>query len=239
MIALVGLAFSAVGFTARAADLPPAPVLEDDGDNSGWYLRGDIGVIDKLVARRGRDFGSDDVPPLVKSRFARDVAIGGGIGYRFAPWLRADVTIDHRFEAAFRGARFTSSANLAQDRTDFEATTFLANGYVDLAFWEGVTPYLGVGIGVSRNRFDSGNRLAVVANADEFTPLRSRTQNVLAWALMAGIAFDITSNVTIDLGYRYTHLGNARTGFEGTDIPVRVQAIAGHELRIGARYQFN
>ncbi|NIX77896.1 porin family protein [Microvirga sp. c23x22] len=236
---MVALALGATGLPALAADLPPAPVLEESGDEASWYLRGDIGVVDKIVARRGRDFGSDEVPPLIKSRFARDLVISGGVGYRFAPWLRADVTVDHHFEAAFRGARFSSSANYAQDRTDFEATTFLANGYVDLAFWESITPYLGAGIGVSSNRFDSGNRLAVISDAAQLVPLRSRTQNAFAWTLMAGIAFDITSNLTLDLGYRYTHLGNTRTGFEGADIPLRANAVAAHELRIGARYRFD
>ncbi|MBF9234833.1 outer membrane protein [Microvirga alba] len=240
-IALASLAFGMVGLDARAADLPPAPVLDDSDEafDAGWYLRGDIGAIDHLVARHGRDFGAGNVPPLVGTRFSRDVVFSGGVGYRFTPWLRADVTIDHRFEAAFRGTRFASASNHAGDRADVEATTFLANGYVDLDLWGGITPYLGAGIGVSRNRFDSGERLVTMAGASVVAPLPSRTHNVFAWALMAGVAFDITGNLTLDLGYRYTRLGNAGTGFDGADITPRARDIAAHEFRVGARYQFD
>lgn len=238
-IAMAALALGLTGLTVHAADLPPAPILDESGDETtGWYLRGDLGVVDKIVTGRDQALRFDDVLPLIKSRFGRDLVLSGGVGYRFASWLRADVTVDHRFDAAFRGTRF-SPLGFAQERTDFEATTFLVNGYIDLPFWDGMTPYLGAGIGVSANRFDGGHRLVAVPGVAELVPLRSRTQNAFAWALMAGMAFDITSNLTLDLGYRYTHLGNTRTGLEGTEVPLRAKAVAAHELRIGARYQFD
>jgi opacity protein-like surface antigen len=241
-IALASLALGLATLSAHAVDLPPAPVLDDADEpiGSGWYLRGDIGAVDQLVMSGGRDFGSASAPPLVRARFDRDVVVGGGVGYQFSSWFRTDVTVDHRFGARFKGTRFASDSYHAMDRADFEATTFLINVYVDLALWSGVTPYLGAGIGVSHNRFDSAER-------DVYGPLAttgilslpSRSETALAWALIGGVAFDLGANFKIDLGYRYTQLGNARTRIEGPEALIRAKDLGAHEFRIGARYVFN
>jgi opacity protein-like surface antigen len=242
MIALASLALSAADPLAYAADLPPAPILDDtdEPDSSGWYLRGDIGAMDRILSRGGRDFGSASLPPLVRARFDRDLTVGGGVGYRLSPWFRADVTVDHRFGATFNGTRFASVSNHALDRADLDATTFLVNGYVDLDLWSGITPYLGAGIGVSRNRFAAPERQTSAPDGTTIIlPLTSRTENVLAWALMAGVAVELSANLKIDLGYRYTHLGNVNTRPDGPDALIRAKDMGAHEFRIGARYMLD
>ncbi|MBZ6077282.1 outer membrane protein [Microvirga puerhi] len=224
---------------ARAADLPPAPVLDDSDEptGSGWYLRGDIGI-DEPVLRHGRDLGTAMTPPLTKARFDREGSFGGGIGYHWASFLRTDLTIDRRFGGTYKGSRFGVGSGLAFDRADFEATTVLLNTYIDLPLWSGVTPYLGAGIGVTRNRFDDATR----SFADVIAPvaLPSKTQTALAWALTGGVAIDLTAQLKLDLAYRYTHLGWARTGYADVDEPpIRARSIGTHELRIGARYYFD
>jgi opacity protein-like surface antigen len=242
MIALASLALSAAASSARSADLPPAPILDDtdEPDDSGWYLRGDIGAMDQILSRGGRDFGSASLPPLVKAGFDRDVTIGGGVGYRLSPWFRADVTVDHRFGGTFKGTRFTSASNHALDRADLDATTFLVNGYVDLDLWGGITPYLGAGIGVSRNRFANPERETIAPDGTTaIMPLTSRTENVLGWALMAGVAVDLSANLKLDLGYRYTHLGSVGIHADGADGLIRAKDMGAHEFRIGARYMLD
>lgn len=235
--AILGLAMSVAGFPTRAAELPPAPVLDDEADEdfgSGWYLRGDVGVVDQLRAGRGRDPGTVLTPPLARTRFDRDWVLGGGVGYRFSSWFRSDLTVDHRFGAAFKGLRLDSGA--AMDRADFDATAVLVNGYVDLPFWNGITPYLGAGLGVSINRFGSAERLVQQASMPgAIVALPSRTQTAFAWALMGGVAIDLTNSLKLDLGYRYTRLGDARTRFDGSEPGIGARDIVAHEIRIGAR----
>jgi opacity protein-like surface antigen len=239
MIALMGLTFSLSALPAHAVDLPPAPILDDadEPSDAGLYLRGDIGVIDQLVTRGGRDPAS--TLPLVRSRFDRDVVIGGGLGYQLSPWFRTDVTVDHRFEAAFKGTRLAPATLQVLDRADFEATTLLVNGYVDLPLWSGVTPYVGAGIGASYNRLSDAKRQVSSDLISGNLPLPSRTETAFAWALMGGLAFDIGASFKIDLGYRYTHLGSARTHSTGLDAPIRAKDIDAHEFRVGARYMFD
>lgn len=237
-LALAAVALTLAGRMAHAADLPPAPVLDDadEPSGSGWYLRGDIGA-DEPALRHGRDLGTVATPPLAKARFDRDTSVSAGIGYQVAPWLRSDVTIDRRFGGAYKGSRFGASS-LAFDRADLEATTVLLNAYIDLPLWSGVTPYLGGGIGISRNRFDDAER--IVGSGGSPVVLPSRTETALAWALTGGVAFDLTDRLKLDLAYRYSHLGWARTGFADIgEPPIRARSIGTHELRIGARYMFD
>jgi opacity protein-like surface antigen len=242
MIALASLALSAAAPSAYAADLPPAPILDDtdESDGSGWYLRGDIGAMDRILSPGGRDYGSASVPPLVRARFDRVASVGGGVGYRLSPWLRTDVTVDRRFGATFKGTRFGSASAQALDQADFDATTFLVNGYVDLDLWSGITPYLGAGIGVSLNRFDSAKReTGGPTGPIAIVPLPSRTETALAWALMAGVAVDLNDNLKIDLGYRYAHLGSVGTRTVGAGALIRAKDMSAHEFRIGARYMLD
>src|SRR5688572_16959410 len=99
------IALCAAG-AAQAADLlPPAPSLEGSEIvelGTGWYLRGDIGYVD-YVTPRDVGFGLPTVAPLDGERIDKTVSLGGGIGYQFTNWLRADATVDYRFGAEFSG----------------------------------------------------------------------------------------------------------------------------------------
>ncbi len=64
--------------------------------------------------------------------------------------------------------------------------------------------------------------------------LPSQHETLLAWALMGGVAFDLSANFKLDLGYRYSHLDGG--GFEVGNMPIRPRRIGAHEFRIGARY---
>ena len=118
-LALAALAFCCPGF-ALAVDLPPAPVLDDEEEalGSGWYLRGDAGGADPSISRHSRDLGSVGFSSLFNGRLERGVTASVGLGYQASPWFRAEVAVDHRFAASFRGARFASNGTNALDRGD-------------------------------------------------------------------------------------------------------------------------
>ncbi|WP_112663850.1 outer membrane protein [Microvirga flavescens] len=239
---LAGLTINLVGAYALAADLPPAPVLDEAEDEigSGWYLRGDIGALAQSIPHKQRTYGFGGVPSVSHARFDRNISAGLGVGYQFSPWFRAEVAVDQRFEASYKGTRF-GAGSTAVDRADFYATTVMANAYVDLPVAAGITPYIGAGIGFSRNRIEASERALYGADG-AFTGislLNARTDTSFIWALMAGVAFDITHSIKIDLGYRYTRLGDARSRYGDNAPAIRASDIDGHELRIGARYVFN
>ncbi len=99
--------------------------------------------------------------------------------------------------------------------------SYMVNAYFDYLTCTPWTPYVGAGIGISHLKADNGDV--------------AKSVNNLAWQVMAGIAYDITSNWTIDAGYRYADLGRVRKNYGNgvTKITAR-----DHEIQFGVRYNF-
>jgi opacity protein-like surface antigen len=56
---------------------------------------------------------------------------------------------------------------------------------------------------------------------------------------MAGVGYQLSSNFTLDLGYRYVSLGDVKTRTYDNGTGVDVESIGAHEVRLGVRYSFN
>jgi opacity protein-like surface antigen len=156
-IAFATCALAAFSTPAAAADMPaPIPVAE----LRGWYLRGDIGMTNQQVD----DIDNllfDDTEELVihDKNFEAGMSFGGGIGYRFSSWFRVDVTGEYRGETEFHGFDTWTDANGDPRFNDYTAKKSewlaLANAYLDLGSWHGVSPFIGAGVGAANVRFAS------------------------------------------------------------------------------------
>jgi opacity protein-like surface antigen len=124
----------------------------------------------------------------------------------------------------------------------------LANGYLDLGTWDGFTPYIGAGAGVSWARtnqsvnFTLGNNVPCQASCamggNDFDRSQSSMTYRFAWAAMAGVAIAMTDHAQLDVGYRFLDLGPI-TGISpvtGTSVTQRVRA---NEVRAGVRYMID
>jgi opacity protein-like surface antigen len=68
------------------------------------------------------------------------------------------------------------------------------------------------------------------------TPIPSHTKYNLAWAVMAGLAFDLGYGFKLDAGYRFVHVGDARTGVDTFGVGSKAKALDAQEVRVGVRY---
>lgn len=236
VLAIVLASSPLVAAQATAADLlPPLPEIHHpapaEAIGGGWYLRGDIGYAHH-PRPRARAVTPAGTFASTGEKLSDAVVLGAGVGYRVNSWLRADLTVDHRFAASatlFDDPRVLPGFALTGR---FASTTALANAYLDLGTWSGITPYVGAGLGYSWNNV-SGLRVGGVDAA-----ARDRTVGSLAWALMAGVAVDAGHGFAIDLGYRYLDLGRARTA--GTpDGYGEVRRLSAHEARVGLRWSLD
>jgi len=234
---------AAAASQALAADLddllPPAPVLEDTPET--WYLRGDIGAVrhkhpaaDFAAAPFAGDLGRESI--------ADTATAGLGLGYRFGPMLRMDLTLDHQFEARFQGvaAGPVFATGSLVDRARVQSSTLMLNAYADLGSWNGLTPYLGAGIGVAHTVLSHHVR----ATADEAglisrERLSGRSDDGFAWAVMAGFGYEVLPGLTLDLGYRFLALGDVKTRSFGLGNGIEVESLGAHEVRLGLRYLFD
>jgi opacity protein-like surface antigen len=237
---------------------------------SGWYLRGDIGY--NFSDNADGDFDYRTFDPITGTYGAsafdsasldNQITWGLGFGYHFTDMVRADVTVDG-FKMGFDGA--TSSAAPCVDTAAFPAyagtgcrsedsatasvLSFMANGYVDLGTYVGFTPYVGAGLGYSyvdwsslgSSTFCTGGTCPAALVAATSSPGEQSWR--FTYALMAGLAYDVTNNVKVDLGYRYRKIDGGpmfdfdpataaagATGTQGDD-----PGFATHEVRLGVRY---
>ena len=257
---------------ADAADYEPPIFVEDTPVvpvevGSGWYLRGDVGyastdfgevnyrTFDPVTSTYGSAaFDTHDLDDAVTWGF--------GAGYQFSEWIRSDVTVEG-FSADFNGTTasaapcidplvdpaFAGTGCRSEDGSSVSAVSLMANGYVDLGTFVGVTPYVGAGLGYTHLSWDGlASRSFCVAGAGVCPPPGGAVSiashgSLESWqftyALMAGFAYDISENFKLDFGYKYRHIdggemfafdaataGLGATGAQGSagDIePARVQ----------------
>ncbi|MCX7305692.1 MAG: porin family protein [Hyphomicrobiales bacterium] len=257
-------------FAANAADYDPPIVVDDPAEmvpveiGSGWYLRGDVSyVFNKSIG--AVDYTTYDPVAVTYSSASftsadldTDFAWGGGFGYRFTDYFRADATVDG-FRADFSGATSSTEPCFADPVVDtscrstngseVSALSIMANGYVDLGTYVGFTPYVGAGLGYSLVSW--GDLSDTTYCVDGLTacasalPVDSTSHPGddswrLTYALMAGVAYDISRNFKLDVGYKYRSIdGGDMFGWDtqqtfgaGTQ-----GSIDTHEFKIGLRYE--
>jgi opacity protein-like surface antigen len=265
-LALAGAMASVTASYAFAGDLPPAampagvpeaPIEAPSGDDSGLYLRGDLGVglgqvgnLEVQPAAGGALLDSPDQD--MGSTF-----MGGlGVGYAFNSWLRFDVTGEYRGGTRLTGTDIWNGgpnnvgAVGGTNMYDGNLSTWLgmANAYVDLGtFCElgCITPYVGAGVGYGMHSLTVQDHGAVGqsgAPTSATSGYGKESSSGLAWAVMAGLAYQVNDKLTMDLGYRYLNLGdspevdvvNLATG--NSDGSVKWNDMVSHDIRIGMRW---
>ncbi|MBL8587469.1 MAG: porin family protein, partial [Methylobacteriaceae bacterium] len=214
---------------------------------------------------------------FLNPNISRSTFVGLGVGYQLNHWLRADATLEFRGGAHLQavdqlletgtytfvnadGTIGFGPAAYSRPLRNFyrgsvSSIVAMINGYVDLGTWHGVTPYVGVGVGLARNTIsgltDQGfsyNSLNGVGSPTGGFWTDGHKTN-FAWALMAGLGYSVSSNLKLELGYRYMNLGKMTSGasrcFNGTgagggfapcSIKISTGSIDSHDVRIGMRW---
>jgi opacity protein-like surface antigen len=247
---------AAAGLTvaAHAADLGPVPMLQPmPQEFSGWYLRGNIGMTNQQVKGLTNTVAPGTTVQTQFLTFDSAPFAGLGLGYQVNNWLRLDGTAEYRANAHFHGQQVaTFGGTILPD--DYNASKsewlFLANAYVDLGPWWSVTPFIGAGVGTSRNTISSfvdAGATQVGATILSTTYANTGSKWNLAWALYGGFAYKVTPGLTLEFAYRYLDLGAATTGstnsFDGVTIvngtPFGFRDITSHDFMLGMRWMLN
>jgi opacity protein-like surface antigen len=253
---------SSAAFAADMAIAPPPmqyapPQVEEFG---GWYLRGDIGFSNQNV-NRVLDTNSaayNNVAVSQTSSFSSAGIYGGGVGYQFNNWFRADVTGEYRGKSNFSGldvvtgtgpfAGFVGTDNYTATKSEL---LFLANAYVDLGTWWCVTPFIGAGVGTARvsigNFTDTGDFINGGLQNHSFDYAGQASQWNFAWAVHAGLAYKVSPGLTLELAYSYVNMGNGLTGptssfdqvTNTTHAPFSFNSITSNDVKLGLRWELN
>ncbi|RJT41025.1 porin family protein [Mesorhizobium waimense] len=225
---------------------PPPVAYQEPADFGGWYIRGDIDY-------HWSEFGGGDyttysgTAPQNPGSFASGslkgaFSAGAGVGYQVNRYFRTDLTFDWMGKSDFRGSTngFCTGGTVACTSTDtssYSAMLLLANAYVDIGTWHGVTPYVGAGIGGAWVKWDTLHNTDLDGSFEHTGGKGWR----FAYALMAGASYCLTDQVKLDVGYRYSHINGGKMFEYASDSnvgPGYDHGINVHEVRGGLRYQF-
>ena len=178
---------------ASAADVEYAP--EAAGPSwyvsvfGGWSLPDDIDVDFAGLYSTNYSASID-----LEDGFMAGLAVGG----RFNDWLRADVELSGHWHDVDGDEVFSTTAGPLTTLSlegDVNAFFVLANLWIDVPVGEVVRPYIGGGVGIGRLDADISTTGgdSIIDDADWG----------FAYQLGTGLAFDVTPNLAVDVGYRF------------------------------------
>lgn len=266
-VALLSTVFVPFSLSAASA----ADMLEEQGEEytevefgTGWYIRGDIGG-GLFEVEADTNFGTGS------SNLGTPLTVSVAAGRTFSEGFRLEAQLNQ-----FNNLGFSSSTNYANCGTEVvgistlavtgdcsfssnaevNASSLMANAYMDLGKFGGFTPYIGAGFGaayVSWNDFSWEDRCVGVQVTDcgagggvgttvrasgNYTGDSSFTYAVNA---MLGTSYDISRELKLDIGYRYTYIGEAGVARAADNAGLANDWTIGstdvHEVRVGFRYE--
>ncbi|WP_439544378.1 outer membrane protein [Hyphomicrobium sp.] len=240
---------------AQAADLgygsikdipPPAP------SGRAWYLKGTIGMKNPEPGGIFVDDPAFADHTVHHEDIKSSSLYGFGIGVEHSRWLRFDVTGEYRGKQLFlaqdsynHGPCGTpGNCGTNEYTADLESWLGLVNAYIDLGTFRGITPYVGGGIGIAGIDVQGFKDVNVPNNSVYYGDKDNYSTN-FAWALYAGLSYDVTPQLTLDFAYRYTDLGSVETGRasaydgSGSYSGLEIQDITSHDLLLSARYRLD
>ncbi len=250
-----GLLALATGAAGAADILPPAPSL-DSSDLRGRfeletlaYVRADV----SLGWDRSRNANSTFASPVTdfrldSTRFTQAPVTGLGVGYQLNGFVRTDLTVEQRGSARYKAAAsYVDATNCGAARCAetysgaIRSTLVMANAYGEIGSWFDVTPFVGLGLGFARNAVQPVS--LPLSNGHGVGQSSVATQTRFAFALMAGLAYDLTPQIKVETSYRYLNMGAAQSGAiacapaAGACVGQTQRiGLSAHDLRIGLRY---
>lgn len=253
--AMIVAAALAIGQTvpAGAAGLLPAPVIEpvpipEPVAVRDYYFRAFIGITNQDIDTFTNAVIQAGTFTIVDTNFDSSPFIGLGFGYIHSDQFRLDLTGEYRGKSDFQGLDTYVDVGCGPGVCTNEHTgiksewLLLANAYWDITTYHGFTPYVGAGIGVAAVSLDGFKDVNLVTNGLYWA--RDNTEWNLAWALHTGFSYDIAPDLALDFGYRFTYLGDGKTGNYFTYDPgapqplgpTTLKDIVSHDVHIGLRW---
>jgi len=208
--------------TAQGADysqpMPPPqqpivvqPPVQEFTEN--WYLRGYVGI----GINSSYDLEYLPAPANVGNGFAFDqhsmadtFFLGAAAGYEWNNWLRFDVSAEYRgrTQVNARGVYDVVTGQGDAYQGYLKSWVFLANAFVDLGTWNCTTTArsVGVGVGAAYNQLADFVDMGIGQTGAGFG--RNTAEWHPAWALYAGVGFNVSKTLRVDLTYRYLNYGS-------------------------------
>jgi opacity protein-like surface antigen len=282
LISRIALALSAIGLSplpALAADYDP-PIYVDEAPEykpveigSGWYLRGDVGYAFSHPFKETADFTPAGT---IFDESSSQVVGSVGMGYHINDYLRTELNFGILPSNKFSSTAIVTNGCAGHTNViigvnpvviqpvaateDCKIGTFasnkgysaMANAYVDLGTYVGLTPYVGGGIGLAYNKYTLSEGKKDCREVDPNSSgaggffcddpagydgnVKSEAKINLAYSLGAGLSYQVSKNVSLDLGYEYFAVPSGKyVAYDNGDFNIH-KGIDYHTVKVGLRY---
>lgn len=164
-------------------------------------------------------------------------AVGVAAGYN---WMSSDLPIRTELEYMYNGDfKYKYADDNATFNNKINIQTLMLNVYWDFYNDTAFTPYINGGVGAAF--IDEKYSSSAVQGGNAITDAKKSSTN-FAFNLGAGVGWNLTESVILDLAYRYDYYGNGKkVTMESValgDYTSQVKNMGTHKALLGLRYQF-
>ena len=174
-----------------------------------------------------------------------DLSTGSAFGFSVGKYL----TDSFRLELeAIKRTSYELDTYVLQSPTDvdtanIDTTSLFINSFYDFQPLTisntSITPYVGGGIGISRNKMGITTQLT---NGVPVSFIEGHTTSEFAYKFSAGTLLTLTEQLSLDVNYQYVNLGEfeSSTAITGGNLqrPISGGEIKTQELMVGLQYKF-
>ena len=229
-----------------AALLLTLPTISVAIDLEGYYITAKGGI------SKSMDTGVTDIINATPTDFLledNDLGTGWAGGLSVGKYL----TNKFRMELEFtrRGgleynALNSDPSNSFYEKAHISSNALFVNGLYDFQPFSvkssSITPYIGGGIGIARNKMGMQKEIDG-ASGDVLETWDSNSISSFAYKLSVGTLVSFTEKVSLDLNYQYVNLGDFKGRVESNSGYIYTRGIHGgeiktQELMVGLQYKF-
>jgi len=234
-----------------AALLLTLPTISVAIDLEGYYITPKAGISNTM------DTGVTNINNggTIKDLYDDDLGTGSAFGFSAGKYLSDNFRLElelikrtgYEYDADYIGG--LEEALRMSQAGDLDSTSIFVNGFYDFQPFSirntAITPYLGGGIGISRNKMDKVNDL--ISGVSQGVTIDGDTVNQFAYKLSAGTLVSLTEQLSLDVNYQYVNLGSFKSGarveVNGVFNQDLVEGVNGgeiktQELMVGLQYKF-
>ena len=211
-------------------------------DLDGFYITPKVGYSDSMDAGTTTFENASGGHRINQDK---DLSEGYAFGFSAGKYIKENIRIE--FEAMerqdFRYDTLRTDSTIFFSKADISSTALFINGFYEFEpssiSNKSFVPYLGGGIGLSKNKLGTITR--------PNTTVDGKTVEELAYKLSAGTLFSLKENLSLDIAYQYVNLGEfkstvvaRRSGARQSDLLEALNGgeIKSHEITIGLQYKF-
>jgi opacity protein-like surface antigen len=177
---------------------------------------------------------------LEADEIGTSAVFSGAGGYRFSKNIRTELELVYHPDFAV-DEDFLTSGIQVETKAEISSLGVFANVYYDIPLGR-VTPFVGAGIGFSRNELgDIRNTAMTGPYAGQSVLSNGDTETSFAWQLIVGCSIPLRESLALDFSYHYMDLGDLKTGYNsygGISVPPQTGDLQSHDFRIAVTYQF-